>query len=167
MREPRASRPHMPGYGVVGPDEGRGLLPWSWAVHHLEASRDYWIATVWPDGRPHVVPVWGIWRDGALVFSCSRSSRKARNLAADPRCVVTTSDPLEPVVVDGVASEVTELEEIERFAVAINRKHGVDYAVDFYTDPGNLCLRVDPVQAIGLVEADFTGSPTRWTFASS
>src|SRR5690606_27626478 len=30
--EPVAERPYMPGYGIVGPDEGSGLLPWSWAV---------------------------------------------------------------------------------------------------------------------------------------
>ena len=46
----------MPGYGIVGPDEGRGLLPWSWAEERLIASHDYWVATVWPDGRPHVMP---------------------------------------------------------------------------------------------------------------
>jgi hypothetical protein len=38
---PRASRPSMPGYGIVGPDEGRGLLPWSWADERLTASHDY------------------------------------------------------------------------------------------------------------------------------
>jgi hypothetical protein len=152
----------MPGYGVLGPDEGSGLLPWSWAIERLETSRDYWVATVWPDGRPHVVPVWGIWRDQELVFSCSRASRKARNLAADPRCVVTTSDPLEPVMVEGIAAELDDQREIAWYASAINRKHGVDYPVEFYTSPANMCLRITGVRAIGLAESDFTGSPTRW-----
>ena len=56
MSEPNARRPYMPGYGIVGPGEGRGLLPWSWAEERLIASHDYWVATVWPDGRPHVMP---------------------------------------------------------------------------------------------------------------
>ncbi len=64
MPEPIASRPHMPGYGVVGAEEGSGLLPWSWARSRLEHSRNYWVATTWPDGRPHVMPVWGVWQDG-------------------------------------------------------------------------------------------------------
>jgi len=89
MDQPRASRPYMPGYGIVGPTQGSGLLPWSWAEERLTASRNYWVASSWPDGRPHAMPVWGIWHDGALWFSSSRQSRKARNLAADPRCVVT------------------------------------------------------------------------------
>jgi hypothetical protein len=57
MSQPRASRPYMPDNGVVGPAEGRGLLPWSWAEERLIASHNYWVATVWPDGRPHVMPV--------------------------------------------------------------------------------------------------------------
>jgi hypothetical protein len=36
---PRASRPYMPGYGIQGPDEGSGLLPWSWAEQRLTESR--------------------------------------------------------------------------------------------------------------------------------
>ena len=35
MGEPHASRPYMPGYGLLGPDEGTGLLPWSWAEERL------------------------------------------------------------------------------------------------------------------------------------
>src|ERR687885_452744 len=83
--DPPASRPYMPGYGIVGPTEGSGLLPWSWAEQRLVASRNYWLASGRPDGRPHVMPVWGVWHQRSLWFSSSRGSRKARNLAADPR----------------------------------------------------------------------------------
>jgi PPOX class probable F420-dependent enzyme len=152
----------MPGYGILAADEGTGLLPWSWAAERLERSRDYWIATTWPDGRPHVMPVWGIWRDRSLVFSSSRSSRKARNLAADPRCSLATEDPLEPVTVEGAATFLDDASEIAEFASAINAKHQVDYPVSFYTSPENVCIRIDALSAIGLAEADFTGSPTRW-----
>ena len=82
----------MPGYGVEGPEEGSGLLPWSWAEAQLTTSRNFWLATRWPDGRPHAMPVWAVWHARALWFSSSRGSRKARNLAADPRCVLTTED---------------------------------------------------------------------------
>ncbi len=60
---PRADRPHMPGYGLVDAGGGKGLLPWSWAVEFLSKGRNYWVATTRPDGRPHVMPVWGIWMD--------------------------------------------------------------------------------------------------------
>ena len=101
MSEPRPGRPYMPGYGV--PSEPDGMLPWSFAEERLTASHDYWLATRWPDGRPHVMPVWGAWFDTSLWFSTDQTSRKARNLATDPRCVVTTDNALEPVILEGVA----------------------------------------------------------------
>jgi hypothetical protein len=76
MAEPEASRPHMPGYGIAGPLEGRGLLPWTWAEERLVESHDYWLATVHPDGRPHVTPVWGVWEHSAAWFSSSPSPAK-------------------------------------------------------------------------------------------
>jgi hypothetical protein len=105
MSEPRASRPYMPGYGVQGADEGAGLLPWAWAQGRLEASRNYWVTTLWPDGRPHSMPVWGVWDDEVLWFSSSLGSRKARNVAGDPRCVIATEDANEPVVLEGRAED--------------------------------------------------------------
>ena len=49
----------MPGYGILGPTQDSGLLPWSWAEQRLLAARNYWVASCWPDGRPHVMPVVG------------------------------------------------------------------------------------------------------------
>ena len=97
----------MPGYGIRPADEGTGLLPWSWAEERLISSRNYWVVSSWPDGRPHAMPVWGMWHDGGFWFSSSRGSRKAKNLAENPRCVVTTEDAENPVVVEGVARLLT------------------------------------------------------------
>src|SRR3954471_19860601 len=102
----QADRPVMPGYGILPADEGSGLIPWAEAQRRLAVAHDYWVATVRPDGRPHVMPVWGVWLGGRLWFSSALSSRKARNLAADPRCTVTTDDAQNPVVVDGVAERL-------------------------------------------------------------
>lgn len=155
----------MPGYGVVGPDEGSGLLPWRWARDKLAASHDYWLVTCWPDGRPHAMPVWGVWDDDdSLLFSSAGRSRKVRNLLADPRCVVTAEDPLEPVVVEGIAETVTEPALLRRTIEAINAKYGTQLTVDFLDPAVNATVRVRPVWAFGLLHDDFTGSPTRWRF---
>jgi PPOX class probable F420-dependent enzyme len=98
----------MPGYGVLGPSEGTGLLPWEWATERLTRSHDYWLATVWPGGRPHVTPVWGVWRDNALWFSCARGSRKARNLEADPRVAISIVDHDEPYKMAQIRGRVVE-----------------------------------------------------------
>jgi hypothetical protein len=105
MEIPRVGRPHMPGYGIAPATEGSGLLPWSWAAERLTMSRNYWVSSVWPDGRPHSMPVWGMWDDAVLWFSSSIGSRKTRNLAANPQCCVTTEDAADPVVLEGTAGK--------------------------------------------------------------
>jgi PPOX class probable F420-dependent enzyme len=162
MNDHAARRPHMTGYGVLPADEGAGLLPWSWATERLTRSHDYWLATVRPDGRPHVMPVWATWDDDGLLFSTAPMSRKARNLAAEPRCTVTTDDALEPVVVDGVAELVTDRGVIGAFTARVNEKYETDYAIDFYLE--NETYRVRPSWVFALSEADFTGTPTCWSF---
>ena len=57
MTQPKASRPHMPGYGILDANSGKGLLPWSWATERLAKARNYWVATTRPDGNPHAMPV--------------------------------------------------------------------------------------------------------------
>ena len=156
----------MPGYGVQPADEGTGLLPWSWAVERLAGSHDYWLATTWfGKGSPHVMPVWGVWWREALWFSCGLRSRKAQNLTNDPRCVLATDDARNPVVVEGTAGRVTDHDTIAAFNDAVNTKYETSYSVDFYDPAVNGVFRVEPTAAFGVAEADFTGSPTRWTFA--
>ena len=64
--------------------------------------------TIWPDGRPHVMPVWGIWVESVFYFSTGRESRKSKNLVANPRCVICTEKAEEAVVLQGSAEEVTD-----------------------------------------------------------
>ncbi|WP_350340760.1 pyridoxamine 5'-phosphate oxidase family protein [Candidatus Dormiibacter inghamiae] len=82
--EPLASRPWMPGYGIVCPAEGSGLCPGPRPGERLSSLPHYWTVTVWPDGRPHSMPVWAVWdrQDRCLWFISSLASRKARNVAA-------------------------------------------------------------------------------------
>ena len=160
--EPVADRPWMPGYGTLPAEEGTGLLPWSWAVERLQASHDFWLATAWPDGRPHVMPVWAVWWRDGLWFSSGLRSRKASNLARDPRCTVTTDDARNPVVLEGTADLVVDLELRQGFIDATNTKYETSYTVDFLDPAVNGTYRFTPEWAFGLVEDDFEGSPTRW-----
>jgi Pyridoxamine 5'-phosphate oxidase len=68
---PKTTRPHMPGYDL--PKTKKGLLPWKWAEDRLKKSRQYWIATTRPDGRPHVMVIWALWLDGKLYFSTGKT----------------------------------------------------------------------------------------------
>ncbi|GHF17947.1 hypothetical protein GCM10017786_59590 [Amycolatopsis deserti] len=166
MTVPRATRPHMPGYGTLPADQGTGLLPWSWAEKRLRDSHDYWLATVWPDGRPHLMPVWGVWHDEALWFSSSRSARKVRNLEVNPAVTVSTDDALNPVVLEGVAKVVRDTVSVRAFLQALNGKYRTDYGTDFLDPAVNATVRVRPRWVFGLDGRDFGGSPTRWDFTA-
>lgn len=161
MSEPKASRPYMPGYGLPSADSGRGLLPFSWAEERLSRARNYFLSTVRPDGRPHMMPVWGVWLDGVFFFSTGRESRKASNLARSPACVLCPDDAEEPVVVEGVAEEVTEGSVLAPFLDAYEAKY--NWRID--TRQGPLYV-VHPCVVFGLIEnaAEFAGAATRWTF---
>src|SRR5687768_5607271 len=123
---PQAARPHMPGYGIQDENSGRGLLPWSWAEERLAGGRNYWVTTIRPDGRPHVMPVWGIWLNDAFYFSSGRQSRKARNLATNPHCVICPEGADEAVIVEGVAAEVTDAAELSQFADVYSAKYQLE-----------------------------------------
>jgi Pyridoxamine 5'-phosphate oxidase len=164
MDTPEISRPTMPGYGIAGPAEGSGLLPWSWAAERLTAARNYWVTSVWPDGRPHSTPVWGMWDDPVLWFTCAVGSRKARNLTAEPRCVITTEDAGDPVIVEGIARIVTDDQSIRRALDLMNTKYHTDIEISFLDPARNSTIAVRPGKVIGMRHDDFNGSPTRWTF---
>lgn len=81
-------------------------VPISWRHYEsrLTHARNYWLATSRPDRRPHVAPLWGIWRDNALYFGTDPDSVKGRNLAAEPHASVHLDDSVDVVILDGVVA---------------------------------------------------------------
>jgi hypothetical protein len=119
-------------------------------------------------GRPAArEPVWGMWHQDSFWFSSSKGSRKSRNLNADPRCMVTTEDPVDPVIVEGGAELITEPGLLETMLAMENAKYGTSYGIEMLDPALNSSWRIRPVWAFGLRGDDFTGSPTRWDFGSA
>ena len=60
----------------------------------LASSRKLQLATLNPDGTPHLVTMFYVMQDGQIAFWTYRASQKARNLARDPRvtCLVETGE---------------------------------------------------------------------------
>ncbi len=99
---PVTDRPLLPqGYGV--PTTTRGLLAWSDVEPRLVAALHYWLATVRPDGTPHVVPRWGVWLDGRFWYDGAPTTRHARNLAINPACTLNLENGAEAVIVEGTS----------------------------------------------------------------
>jgi PPOX class probable F420-dependent enzyme len=67
-----------------------------------------WLATINPDGTPHVNGVGAMWEDGALWFETGTSTRKARNIARDPRCSLSVATDAFDLVVEGRATKVID-----------------------------------------------------------
>jgi general stress protein 26 len=154
----------MPGYGTLGAEDGIGLLPWSWAEERLVRSHDYGLAMVTPSGAPHLMPVWAIWHEERLWFSSAKGSRKALNLADEPRCTLSTEDPFEPIVVQGRARQITDRGDLETMLAAENAKYGTDYGLDMVDPSSSSVFAQTPEWIFALDSAEFTGSPTRFIF---
>jgi len=160
VTEPRAARPAMPEYGLLDAPDGNGLIPWRLAVRTLSKSHNYIVATTRPDGRPHCMPVWGVWIDNVFYFSTARSSRKARNLASNPNCVVCPeSDNQTSIVVEGVAAELTNRAALKKIFAAYNLKYDWDASPEL-----GPVYAVRPTVAIGIIEFAMQGSTTKWEF---
>lgn len=67
-----------------------------------------WLATINPDGTPHVTAVGALWVDGAFWFETGESTRKGRNLARDARCTLSVATHEFDVAVEGEAHKVTD-----------------------------------------------------------
>lgn len=79
----------------------------------LTRCRKLQLATINPDGTPHLVTMFYVLRDGQLAFWTYRAAQKARNLARDPRvsCLVEDGEDyfeLRGVQVRGVARRIDE-----------------------------------------------------------
>ncbi len=149
-------RPAIAGYGI--PKTAEGLLPWRFAADRLAAARNYWVCTTRPDGRPHAVPVWGVVVDDTLFHGGGASTRKARNLAANPHVTVHLESGDEVVIVEGTVEKLTaddaDAELLRRIDDAYEAKYGMRHGTPVWA------LR--PTTAFGWDE--YPTSVTRWDF---
>jgi general stress protein 26 len=151
---------------------GAPPTPWAEARGHLERAEVFWLATVRPDGRPHVTPLIAVWLDGALYFCTGASERKAKNLARNAHCVITTgcnalNEGLD-VVVEGDAARVSDAATLQRVAERYAAKYDWHFAVRdgaLHGDEGNIALvyAVPPATAFGFGKGE-PFSQTRWRF---
>jgi PPOX class probable F420-dependent enzyme len=157
---PIASRPDMPSYGLLPAEGGAGLLSWRWALDRLQKSHNYFLSTTRPDGRPHCMPVWGVWADDVFYFSTAPDSVKARNLERNPNCVITTEDASQAIIVEGVAEVFDDRKALSKLLKIYEDKYNFEMSADM-----GPYFAVYPTRAYGIIEYAMQGSATRWTFA--
>jgi hypothetical protein len=150
------------GYGLLAPEAGSGLMPWSRVEEQLVAARNYWVATTYPDGRPHVMPVWGVWFEGAFYFGTDPHSRKGRNLAANPAIMIHLESGDDVVILEGMAEEIRDLTQLEPVFAAYEAKYHINLAGE--AGGGGPMYALRPQKAFAWLETDFPGGATRWQF---
>ncbi|MGZ3583535.1 MAG: pyridoxamine 5'-phosphate oxidase family protein [Ktedonobacterales bacterium] len=153
-------------------------IPWSRARDQLQddsAKKTYWLATVRPDGRPHVAGVGALWLDEKIYFTSGEGTRKSRDLAENPNCVVSVALPDLDLVVEGTATKVTDGATLRRLAeryAAQGWPASVDdgaitaaYSAPSAGPPPWHLYAVAPVTAFGVATAEPYGA-MRWRFES-
>jgi PPOX class probable F420-dependent enzyme len=134
-----------------------------------------WLATINPDGSPHVTGVGALWTDGAFWFETGEHTRKGRNLARDPRCTLSVAAHDFDLVVDGEASSVTDPATVakmaERWAAEgwpcrvdeTGQALTADFSAPSAGPPPWFVYRLVPHRATAL-ETIEPGGATRWDF---
>ena len=74
------------------------------AETRLETEKNIWVASVRPDGRPHLAPVWFAWHAGKLYVCTEPGSVKARNISQNPRVALALEGGSHPVICEGIAA---------------------------------------------------------------
>ena len=150
---------------------------WAEAQGRLEAAEIFWVSTVRPDGRLHVTPCIAAWHDGVLYFSTGKGEQKARNLAHDGHCALTTgrnslTEGLD-IVVEGEAERIADPTVIEEVITAYEAKYGPHITSpdgtfhgigDAFRSGDAVVFAVTPSTAYGFGRDDGVYSHTRWSF---
>lgn len=150
-------------------------IPWMTAREHLAKAEIFWLSTVRPDGRPHVTPLIAVLLEDALYFCTGEGERKAKNLAQNARCILTTGCNLLhaeglDLVIEGEAVHVHDEALLQRIADQYEAKYGSDWHFTVRDEAlhganGNVALAyaVKPTTAFGFGKGA-TFSQTRWRF---
>jgi general stress protein 26 len=167
--KPASPQPHGMRVGLPDVPPLYGLkkrsqyLTFSHAEERLARSRNYWICTTRPDGRPHSIPVWGFWIDGQVIFGTARSSRKALNLAKNPAISVHLESGDDVIIVEGTAAEVDISDQVifKKLDTASREK----YKMPLVVVPEGVFYSVRPRVVLAWTEKDFPHTATRWKFS--
>ncbi len=72
----------------------------------LQTEQNLWLATVRPNGTPHLVPIWFVWVAEKIYLCTGVDSVKVRNLTRNPQVSVALEDGTKPIVIEGVAQPI-------------------------------------------------------------
>ena len=158
----KVTRPKFPkGYA----DSPASYVDWDWVAAQLTESKHYWLCSVRPNGRPHVVPRWGVFMDNKFYYDGSPETRHAQNILENPHVSLHLENGEKAIILDGQSQPAgkPEVEFANRLAEAYRKK----YAEHGYApepnqwDEGGLFV-FTPCQCIAWTV--FFENPTKFVF---
>ncbi|HSL28311.1 MAG TPA: pyridoxamine 5'-phosphate oxidase family protein [Anaerolineales bacterium] len=162
MEPTKITRPTFP-RGYV--DNPVSFLTWDWVARRLTESENYWLCSVRPDGRPHVVPRWAVFLDGNVYYDGSPETRHNQNIESNPHVSLHLENGTEAIILEGtsVPAGKPSPELGQRLANAYQAKYrafGYAPAPDSW-DQGGLYI-FTPRQCIAW--SKFNEDPTKFIF---
>ena len=109
--------------------------------------------------QPHVVPVWYLWDGQSIWVHGFRSTRKFRELAANPRCAIVIDDAVSgvdfwSVLFEGQVELITDSDVVHPMAERIYTRYiGADGVLDptpqsWIHDEESLLIKLTPARTI-------------------
>lgn len=152
-------RPDFPEGYVSKP---KTLLSWDYIGQRLREARNYWVASVGLDQKPHVVPVWGAWVGDRFYFDGDPKTKHLRNLATNLQVALHLEDGSKVLIVYGICKAVEAANApVGEIASQYREKYaGMGYAPEANQwDEGGLFVII-PKKV--LAWSEFSTDPTRF-----
>lgn len=100
MKPTKIIRPQFPrGYA----DHPVSFLTWDWVATRLTESKHYWLCSVRPNGKPHVVPRWGVFIDEKIYYDGSTETRHSRNIELNPYVALHLESGSKAIMMEGLS----------------------------------------------------------------
>jgi Pyridoxamine 5'-phosphate oxidase len=153
-------------------------VPWERALQALEkgdqkGNETSFLTTTRPDGRPHVAGVGAMWDGGKVYFVSGPGTRKSRNVADNPACVMAMSLEGIDLVIEGDARRVTDDETLQRLAkryaeggwpaTVEDQAFTYEYSAPSAGPPPWYLYAIAPKTVYGVL-SDAPGGAMRWRF---
>ncbi len=129
------------------PEERRQFL--------LDKPRTAKVATVRPDGSPHVAPVWFTLDGDDVIFTTWHTTVKAHNLAENKHVAISVDDDQPPyafVLIEGTAEVDKRAPDLLKWTTALARRYlGADNAESYgkrNAVEGEYLVRVHPTKFV-------------------
>lgn len=119
------------------------VTPPAQAQKRLETKQIIWLVSVRPDGRPHMAPLWFVWRADKLYVCTAPDSVKSRNIRRNPHVAVALEDGSSPVICEGTAAPLPPPWPAEIIALF---KEKYDWEISPDDEPYNDLIEVTPAK---------------------